>query len=65
MILIPHRRSLVLLFQQSGMRLWGAVPIEREHITKQHGGPAFPEEITHYAAVSQKNIFQLHFHCIC
>lgn len=65
MILIPYRHSFVLLFQQSGMRLRGAMPIEREHITKQHGGPAFTEEITHYAAVSQKNIFQLHFHCIC
>lgn len=36
-----------------------------KHITEQHGGTAFTEEITHYAAVSHKNIFQLHIHCIC
>lgn len=65
MILIPHHHSLSLLFQRFGMRLRGATPIEREHITNQRGGPAFTEEITHYAAVSHKNIFQLHFHCIC
>lgn len=41
------------------------MPIQCEHITKQHGGTAFTEEITHYAAVSHKKIFQLHFHCAC
>lgn len=65
-ILNPYHHSLVrLLFQQFGMQLQGAMPIECEHIINQHGGTAFTEEITHYAAVSHKNIFQLHFHCIC
>lgn len=41
------------------------MPIEHEHITKQHGGTVFTEEITHYAAVPNKKIIQLHFHCIC
>lgn len=64
MVLIPYH-LLALLFQQFGMPLRGAMPTECEHITNQHGGAAFTEEITHYAAVSHKNIFQLHFHCIC
>lgn len=65
MIPIPYHHSLVLLFQQFGMQLRGAMQIERKHITNQQGGQAFTEEITHYAALSHKNIFQLHFHCIC
>jgi len=43
------------------MQLQGTMPGEWEHITKQHGGTVFTEEITHYAAVSHKKIFQLHF----
>lgn len=64
---IPHHRPLGLLFHiaQFEMQLQGTMPIECQHITKQHGGTAFTKEITHYAAVSHKNIFQLHFHCIC
>lgn len=64
---IPHNRPLGLLFHiaQFEMQLRGTMPFECEHITKQHGGTAFTEEITHYAAVSHKKIFQLHFHCIC
>lgn len=64
---ISNHRPLGLLFHiaQFEMQLQGIMPIECEHITKQHGGTAFTEEITHYAAVSHKKIFQLHFHCIC
>lgn len=61
---IPHHCPLGLWFHIE-MQLQGTMPIECEHITKQHGGTAFTEEITHYAAVSHKKIFQLHFHCIC
>lgn len=62
-----HHRPLGLLFHiaQLETQLQGTMPIERKHITKQHGGTVFTEEITHYAAVPNKKIIQLHFHCIC
>lgn len=62
----PRHRPLGWLFhiEQFEMQLQGTMPIECEHITKQHGGTTFTEEIRHYAAVSHKKIFQLHFHCV-
>lgn len=60
-----HPLGLLFHSEQFEMQLRGTMPIECEHITKQHGGTAFTEEITHYATVSHKKIFQLHFHCIC
>lgn len=64
---IPRSRPLGLLFhiEQFQMQLQGTTPIECKRITKQHGGTVFTEEITHYATVSHKKIFQLHLHCIC
>lgn len=64
---IPHHRPLGLLFHiaQFEMQLQGTMSIQCEHITKQHGGTVFTEEITHYAAASHKKIIQLYFHCIC
>lgn len=63
---IPRHRPLgwLLHIEQFEMQLQGTMPIECEHITKQHGGTAFTAEIRHYAAVSHKKIFQLHLHCI-
>lgn len=63
----PHHRPLGLLFhiEQFEMQLQGTTSIECKRITKQHGGTVFTAEITHYAAVSHKNIFQLHSHYIC
>lgn len=63
----PRHRPLGLLFHiaQFEMQLQGTEPIQGKHITKQHGGAVFTEEITHYASVSHKKTIQLHFHCIC
>lgn len=62
-----HYRPLGMLFHiaQSGTQLQGTMAVEREHITKQHGGTVFTGEITHYAAAPNKKIIQLHSHCIC
>lgn len=60
-----HPLGLLFHIAQFEMQLQGTMPIEHEHITKQHGGTVYTEEITHCAAVPNKKIIQLHFHCIC